>query len=85
MFRFTETTHTNVAGRLVIAHANGTSHVFVYVRVNGGSGVTLHGCCGHDMRRHKVLVDLCLLDGLWLLCNRPQQQLSPCQPEESRD
>lgn len=53
--------------------------------VNGGSGVTPHGCCGHDMWRDKVLVDLCLRDGLWLLCNRPQQELSPRQAEESRD
>lgn len=32
-----------------------------------------------------VLVDLSLLDGLWLLCNQPQQLPLPCQPVESQD
>lgn len=35
--------------------------------------------CVCDTRRHMVLVDLSLLDGLWLLCNQPQQLLLPCQ------
>lgn len=69
------------AARLVIAHASNTSHVFVYARANVGSGVPPLGGCAYDTRRHAVLVDLSLLDGLWLLCNRPQTQLLPCQPD----
>lgn len=73
--------HMKTAARLVIAHASNTSHVFVYARVNVGSGVPPLGGCVYDTRRHVVLVDLSLLDGLWLLCNRPQEQLLPCQPD----
>lgn len=45
------------AARLVIAHASNTSHVFVYARVNVGSGVPPLGGCMYVTRRHVVLVD----------------------------
>lgn len=61
---FTETVHIETAARLVIAHAINTSHVFVYAKINGGSGVSPLSGCVHDTRRHVVLVDLCLLDVL---------------------
>ena len=51
MFVSTETIHVNMAATLVIAHTINGSHVFVYVRVNAGSGEC-------DATRPAVLVDL---------------------------
>lgn len=59
----------------------------VYSRVNEGSGtLPFRGCvCVCDARGHMVLMDLSFLDVLWLLCNKPREQLFPCQPAESWD